>query len=65
MTFASTQLWRKGCEFTVAYLLGDKYKDEAERLSPVAGKRDYTNTQAERKWEVVSWKMRTGKVLGN
>ena len=35
MTFASvlesTQLWRKGREFTVAYLLGDKYKDEAER----------------------------------
>ena len=35
MTFASvlesTQLWRKGREFTVAYLLGGKYKDEAER----------------------------------
>lgn len=37
MTFASvlesTQLWRKGREFTVAYLLGDKYKDEAERYA--------------------------------
>jgi len=37
MTFASvlesTQLWRKGSEFTVAYLLGGKYKDKAERYT--------------------------------
>jgi phosphatidylserine decarboxylase len=37
MTFASvheaTQLWIKGREFTVARLLGDKYKDQAERYN--------------------------------
>ncbi|KIM40811.1 hypothetical protein M413DRAFT_446183 [Hebeloma cylindrosporum] len=37
MTFASvneaTQLWIKGREFTVARLLGDKYKDQAERYA--------------------------------
>jgi phosphatidylserine decarboxylase len=35
MSFASvneaTQLWIKGREFTVARLLGDAYKDQAER----------------------------------
>jgi len=37
MTFASvseaTQLWIKGREFTVARLLGDVYKDQAERYT--------------------------------
>jgi phosphatidylserine decarboxylase len=37
MTFSSvheaTQLWIKGREFTVARLLGDKYKDQAERYT--------------------------------
>jgi phosphatidylserine decarboxylase len=37
MAFSSvneaTQLWIKGREFTVARLLGDKYKDEADRYT--------------------------------
>jgi len=42
MTFScvheAMQLWIKGREFTVARLLGDKYKDQAERyISEVPG----------------------------